>query len=231
MSSLLRSGRRLVGNLSESGPNQAKSDRTVQFDGRTVLSGRFQEDSAQASRLKADQRLQNECSAESQTSVFRANADILHRSGVSTVGQTLNSSAVDWIRIRILAVSANQPCRLWKKRSLAGDFEHQPPASIQRRQRRKHQRIQLVLKAGIFGDSVTVEIFRLPADEAVPVRQLRIGNFVLGKIEFHSESTEIPHDHSRRRLEMQHPELNRPLRWLHYTEPRKARNTGEEFWR
>ena len=78
---------------------------------------------------------------------------------------------------------------------MAGDFQHESPATLKRGERRKHLRIQFAAEATEFGQRVAVKIFRLPRDEAVPWRQFRIGNFVLGKIEFHSESTEIPHDH------------------------------------
>ena len=194
--SLLGSGRRLVRNLPESGPNQAKSDGTVQVDGWTVLGGSFQKDAAQAGGLKADQRLQDECSSKTLPAVIRANADILHGAGIATVGQALNCSTVDGFRIRFFADSSDQPRGLRQERSLTGNFEHQSAATFQRRQRRKDLRIQLASEAVEFRDSVTVEVFGFPIDETISNRQFRIRNVVLRKIKFHSESTEIPHDHS-----------------------------------
>ena len=194
--SLLRGGGRLVWNLPKRRPDQAKSNRTVKLDGRTVLGGRFQKDAPQAGGLKTSQRLQDESPSKTLPSVIRANADVLHGTGITAVGQTLNRSAVDWCRIRFIADSSNQPRRLRKKRPLTGDFEHQPPATFQRCQRREDLSIQLVSKAAEFRDSVAVEVFGFPMDEAIPCRQFRIRNVVLREIEFHSKSTEIPHDHS-----------------------------------
>ena len=88
---------------------------------------------------------------------------------------------------------ADQPCGLWEKRPLAGDFQHQATAASQARQRRKHHRIELVAETSKLCHRMAVEVFRFPGNETVARRQHRSGNFVLGKIEFHSESTEIPH--------------------------------------